>query len=521
MRRVSSFPIPVLVTRPFCVLALAWGGLVGTARLALIGVALMTGALASGLSAQIVLHVDPVLGQDLPGRGSQSMPLRSLTFATSQVAPGVVLHEYRLAPGEYGAANGEVFPIRPPSLAAFLAWPRREGGRDVVLDTGGVATAIEFAPAGVGLLFLRGLDVRGADRSLVAQAPGSSPINVVVEESRFRGGVEISAGGSSIAQCSMRSVDVDGGIVGFQSESSVLQLDLDRCGLRADGRSSALDVLAVDGSASWTLMTLRSCAIVGGPRSGVRLTEGAPATWNLRFEHCSFVGNGLQPGAFRGAALSADLGPSPAGLGFLVENSLFVDNAHDAPVAGAFCTFGSNLVEQLDLANLGANQVGRAQLVDVGRGDLHLVPGSPGKDLANLSETTLFADRDGDLRWTGIDPLGDLGCDEYVPDSVHSSGETASGTTWHLVIETDPMLATALVAGTELSGIGPEIDGLRLAGAIVIVPTSEMSDADGIADHAITVPSDPALIGLRLYWQAGVARAPYYGRNVWRTFVER
>lgn len=60
------------------------------------------------LQNQMILYVNPRTGDDLNGRGSEAMPLRSITRALQMATPNAVI---QLAEGTYTAATGELFPI--------------------------------------------------------------------------------------------------------------------------------------------------------------------------------------------------------------------------------------------------------------------------------------------------------------------------------------------------------------------------------------------------------------------------
>jgi len=56
-----------------------------------------------------VLHIDPVNGNDGTATGAATAPFKTITFALSRASGATIL---QLAPGEYSADSGEVFPIR-------------------------------------------------------------------------------------------------------------------------------------------------------------------------------------------------------------------------------------------------------------------------------------------------------------------------------------------------------------------------------------------------------------------------
>ncbi|MEB3830525.1 DUF1565 domain-containing protein [Phormidium sp. CCY1219] len=56
-----------------------------------------------------ILYVDPVEGTDNPTVGqTETQPLQTITYALKQSNPGTVI---QLAPGEYSAQTGEIFPL--------------------------------------------------------------------------------------------------------------------------------------------------------------------------------------------------------------------------------------------------------------------------------------------------------------------------------------------------------------------------------------------------------------------------
>lgn len=66
---------------------------------------------ASLRSSGVSVYIDPVLGSDTLGTGSQASPWRTITHAISHVSAGDTI---RLAAGNYSPGSGEQFPLRLP-----------------------------------------------------------------------------------------------------------------------------------------------------------------------------------------------------------------------------------------------------------------------------------------------------------------------------------------------------------------------------------------------------------------------
>ncbi len=491
---------------------------------------LATCAPALGVAAQSGIYVDPVNGLDAVDRGSPAAPYRSLTFAVADSA-SAISPTFVLRPGTYGAASGEEFPVRLPDLCRVEIDSRviAPDSRSVVLDPpqGGVA-AFLFAPARTGFATLKGLSIRnGRLLDVVARGATSFPF-VTVEDCAVRD----LAAGSAPGAC--LDALVEGGAVltlyvrGAELESygegclavdvaagSACQLRFDRC--RFEGGDAVLDLDGRLGGVG--VATLRACEVLRGRTAGIRSQTDRGADLVIELEHVLVADCGHAPvtGSSGAALLAID-----AGGGLFprheVFNSILVGNAADAPVGGLGCTFGTNLVEQADLANLGGNQLGTARFVDSSVGNYRLLPNSLAVDAADGSATTLFVDRDGEPRgWHGERP--DLGPDEMHLHSVHLETDSALGSVWEFVVRTYPGAQFGLLVG-QVAGAAPFGAGLpHLDGAVFAPGLGGFADVDGIGRASLPVPGDPALLGLALHWQPVVSVLPFWGANSLRTVL--
>jgi parallel beta-helix repeat protein len=89
-----------------------------------------------------ILNVDPVVGTDAPGGGTAAAPLKSITFALSQVVatsstPTVI----QLAAGNYTAATGESFPIILKPNVTILGNEATKGQGVVIQGSGTFLTS--------------------------------------------------------------------------------------------------------------------------------------------------------------------------------------------------------------------------------------------------------------------------------------------------------------------------------------------------------------------------------------------
>lgn len=80
-----------------------------------------------------VLHVNPAIGNDSTGDGSDRAPFKTITQALQVASPNSII---QLAPGTYSVETGEVFPITLRPRITIQGNPESRG-QDVVIQGGG------------------------------------------------------------------------------------------------------------------------------------------------------------------------------------------------------------------------------------------------------------------------------------------------------------------------------------------------------------------------------------------------
>lgn len=152
-----------LITRGFAL------GLVGACGAGLVALGHTIPAIAHAtptVVAQVplgttTLYVNPFLGQDAPGAGSNdAAPYRTITYALQQAQPGTVV---QLARGTYTQTTGEVFPLSIPS-GVTLRGEESEKGQTVSIIGGGIYISPTFARQNTAILVDRktkDIEIRG------------------------------------------------------------------------------------------------------------------------------------------------------------------------------------------------------------------------------------------------------------------------------------------------------------------------------------------------------------------------
>jgi len=143
-----------------------------------------------------LIHVNAEAGSDRNGDGSQMRPLQTITAALSQAQPHTVIV---LAPGEYSAATGEVFPLRLRPGVTVQGSP----GGEVVIRGG----AQYLSPAeGLQTVAILAADRAGLGNVIVSNPQGGHGVWIeggspVLQENAFVGngqaGVYIAGGGAA------------------------------------------------------------------------------------------------------------------------------------------------------------------------------------------------------------------------------------------------------------------------------------------------------------------------------------
>ncbi len=124
-----------------------------------------------------IIHVNPVLGNDVTGKGTIQSPYRSITNALAQAK---YISTIKLTPGTYTTANGEIFPIQLKSGVIILGNEAKQGKDTVILGGGDflspTLTAKNITVLGADRAELRGVTVTNRNsRGYGLWLEGSSP----------------------------------------------------------------------------------------------------------------------------------------------------------------------------------------------------------------------------------------------------------------------------------------------------------------------------------------------------------
>ncbi|MEB3229512.1 MAG: DUF1565 domain-containing protein [Leptolyngbyaceae bacterium] len=103
------------------------------------------------------IYVNPILGSDTDGSGSEGQPYRTITHALEQAEGSTVIE---LASGSYTADTGEQFPLTvKPDI--ILRGDESNQGSTVLVIGGGTVISPTFARQNVTLVALEGSQIRG------------------------------------------------------------------------------------------------------------------------------------------------------------------------------------------------------------------------------------------------------------------------------------------------------------------------------------------------------------------------
>jgi len=169
-----------------------------------------------------LIHVNAEAGSDRNGDGSQMRPLQTITAALSQAQPNTVIV---LAPGEYSAATGEVFPLRLRPGVTVQGSP----GGEVVIRGG----AQYLSPAeGLQTVAIVAADRAGLGNVIVSNPQGGHGVWIeagspVLQENAFVGngqaGVYIAGGGAAQIRRNYFTQNGEAGlIIGGLSQAEVV-----------------------------------------------------------------------------------------------------------------------------------------------------------------------------------------------------------------------------------------------------------------------------------------------------------
>lgn len=104
-----------------------------------------------------VFHIDPVNGNDSTATGASTAPYKTITFALSRASGPTIL---QLAPGEYSAETGEVFPIHlKPGI--MLRGDESQLGVNHRIVGGGAYISPTLGRQSIAILADTGAEIRG------------------------------------------------------------------------------------------------------------------------------------------------------------------------------------------------------------------------------------------------------------------------------------------------------------------------------------------------------------------------
>jgi hypothetical protein len=427
--------------------------------------ALLALLLASALaSAQI--HVDPRLGNDQSGDGSQGSPYRSVTRALQGAGSGATI---RAAAGFYSSATGEVLPIRlapgirivgQGSQESFLTGPGSGAGilADVPLDSTTVFEGFAVRGFSVGIdvrspaVFARFVGVRVAGGSLGARVLGLAP-----------------------------------GLTAPRFESCAF----DSCGNQG--------VLVTAQAAADLRPVLVNCIVASCQGGGIgSAPQAAGSIVAPRIAFCTVARNG-------GRGIYADPGAGQSAVE--VYNSIVVGHASDLVNVQAALT-GTNLLGGGPLVGLRGNFSGSAVFLAETGGDFHLLGGSSAIDRADgsLPEQPVV-DRDGQTRPGG--GQNDVGADERELQTLYLAEAEGPRIGRPLVLRhiasAGDFMVLFLSLGERSPGfIFPGLSGkLTLDVGILLEPlVGTQIPGVAYADVPIPIPDDGGIVGAQIFFQA-------------------
>jgi hypothetical protein len=454
------------------------------------------------------IHVDPALGVDAPGNGAVTQPVRTITFALTQIQPGNAA-DLRLLPGTYWESSGEVFPlVLVPDSTLTSTAPLRA----VIAKQALALTTVFQVPAGSQRSVFVDVAIDTFDRCIQATVTSEDVLELTIE------GCELSASRAIAVNV------VDGGASVRVANSQV---------------GAGQNCLTIDASGSAVVDVVVERSVLSSGMRGIELNAGAPGAWinslarNTAFDRCS--AQGIRVGANGGGQVANTvescvfyrngLPAQPPKLGAITEalsaggfaqhtitNSAFLGNGADLPwfnpshwtVSGCISPSGT-------VCTLPNNVCADPLFVDAFAGDFHLAPGSPAIDAGMFTTSLPAEDFDGDPRpghpsLSGV-ALPDIGIDEAYDRALHvSPNPTTLGGPLTLGLHGPSHALAALLIGTAANGAGFG-QGLRVALPLAldpvlvgVVPTG--SGGVGVVSVAAVVPAVPALLDVTLFEQA-------------------
>ncbi len=501
-------------------------------------VALFTGPGHAGTPPASVLYVNATTGVDLPGGGTLTAPLRTISFALTESLGLTSPVEVRVAAGVYDAALGETFPQLVPARVRVVG----AGTGKTLVTTGSASGAFEFDSnltgglpytddSGLARLTLIG-DGIGVEVDAPTFAPAARPDLRELQLIGFETGI-VAFGSKSSAEPSLANLTFlacgTGLELGNLDSAHTWNLSDSRfigCNIGLDARSGGVPfsntdtfvdrcrfegcALGVKASGSrTTTVHLQDCAIVAG--GDACLASGFfPGTGNVELIRSTVAGNarglvGISVGTYR----------------FFLDHTIVWGNAV------GYADFG--VVPELKMSAVWSN----------------LQPTWPGAiDPSNFQLEPFFLDpHSRDYRLSSFSPLVDAGIPtapqsgvdlRMQPRLLDGNGDliarldlgayefdlvdlTVSGTA--LLGGVLALEVTSPAGWVELAvyGLAPADIPLGSLGSLLIQPAGLTSVPQGL----LPLPSNPGLAGLEVYLQAaGVNPATSAGATSRRVQIE-
>ncbi|MGF1514263.1 MAG: DUF1565 domain-containing protein [Elainellaceae cyanobacterium] len=145
------------------------------------------GAIAQVPARAAVLHVNPTLGADADGGGSETRPLRTISYALEQASGTTVI---QLAPGTYTADSGEQFPLRLRPGVILLGNESNDGETVSIIGGGTFVTGM-LGPQSATLVASDDSEIRGltitnpTTRGTGVWVESVNPINPLIRNNTF------------------------------------------------------------------------------------------------------------------------------------------------------------------------------------------------------------------------------------------------------------------------------------------------------------------------------------------------
>ena len=487
--------------------------------------------LCAALSAQNPLYVDPVSGIDQVGGGSATNPLKTVTYAVSQV-PAAGPATIYLRPGSYTSASGEVFPIVVPGVCTIESDPAvvPPGARSAVFEAPYATIPVFDLPAiAQRNVALRNLNMQGATLIGVRMNvyAGSLLATLLIEDCTIaeQRPLEVNVNTAattivSVLRSRLNGVDSPIAVHTTRSTGVSVELLIERTTL-INGISGGL---VLDARTPGTINAkVRASHIRSAVRYGVIAVSQNMGQVNTRFEHCLFHdnGNNVIGGGISNGAIYDQVDATGVPPAHTIVNSIFAKNMTDASNgASPTYTWGKNIVKQASLGAFGGNIVGAPTFVNAAGNDFHLAPTSLGVDRGNAADVTMATDIDGEPRLSPFGGAGpDIGSDETFLGATFTNDGARLGEALTLRTSWSPSTPFAFVLASAAvpNSFGP--GQVHLAGVIVDPGLNGTCGATGVGEASLVVPNDASLHGVSVYWQSIANQVPYLGANARRTLI--